>query len=139
MHLGGVSSPTRKSPFDVDVRYNKTEWDQKEPYLKAFNRISSPARSPNKYEHNYNQREDFSPAKIQNQREGPRTFKVKQVIEGGKIHLKDDQFCQFCDDYMHPECYDRALNPSKQPFVNKCKFWLFLRSPLKRFSNKLNF
>lgn len=49
----GHSSPTRKSPFDVDLRYNKTEWDRKKPYLKMYNKISSPSRSPNRYEHNY--------------------------------------------------------------------------------------
>ena len=42
--FGYSKSPVRKSPFDVDKKENKTEWDKKKPYLNQFKRLSTPSK-----------------------------------------------------------------------------------------------
>lgn len=112
MRFSPKGSPTRKSPFDVDMRYRKTEWEQKEPYLYMYNRISN-SKSPS--------RPIPAPrakSKV-GQRNGPRVFKVKRCKETSKIKLPDEQFCAFCDDYVHPDCYNDAVSPQR----GQCKLF----------------
>lgn len=106
LHSKETMSPSRKSPFDIDRHSKKTEWETKEPYVNKFNKVMRGVPDPQHNPHTQ-QLPRPQPQKYKN-----RAFEDK--AKGRTVELPDCQFCAFCEDYVHPQCYEYANGNHQQ-------------------------
>lgn len=111
-----LSKSERKSPFDVDKKYGRTEWEMSEPYLKQYDKLGkSPTRNTNASPREYSR----SPAPNRFERTAPpRVNTYSPVRDSPKA---GDEFCGLCDVYLDKDKFrkdmaDRGRNPSVDRF-----------------------
>lgn len=114
-----MNSPTRKSPFDVDSKNRKTEWENSEPYLAFHNDSPHKSKGRGKSQKQITPKiTDNSSRKTMTDKKPlpPQRYRARDYVKpqtNKRLYLPDESFCAFCDDYMHPECYEKAFSPRK--------------------------
>lgn len=110
-----LSKSERKSPFDVDKKYGKTEWEMSEPYLRQHDKIGrTPPRNMNASPRDYSR----SPAPARYEKTAPpRVNTYSPVRDSPKA---GDQFCGLCDVYLDKDKFRRDMKDrSRQPSVER--------------------
>jgi hypothetical protein len=110
------SAPRRKSPFDVDPRHKKTEWEVNEPWLKQHDRLARtptetgrPSKSPNSRVSEAKPRRDSRDDQYY-----PRTDAKRRPKE-------NNEFCALCEVYVDKERFlkDIGRNEDRRPRNDK--------------------
>jgi hypothetical protein len=109
-----LSKSERKSPFDVDKRYGKTEWEISEPYLKQYEKFG---KSPQRRVEQSPREGSRSPVPNRYERTAPpRVNTYSPVRDSPKA---GDNFCGLCDVYLDKEKYRRDTEKSRNPSVER--------------------